>query len=111
MMSARPVMPLPQEGATISGGIAQQQRCPFRLGCPPLRDVDDPSLQRRQSDRVPPLTVPARNANSQLPGAEQVRGVENKVGSDPRGDTGGRNGDQPSRARFRYHFASFREPG
>jgi hypothetical protein len=26
--------------------------------------------------------VPARNTNSQLPGAEQLRGIEDKVGSD-----------------------------
>jgi len=27
------------------------------------------------------LGLPARNTNSQLPGAEQVRGIEDKVGS------------------------------
>ena len=92
MVSARPVSPLLQEGTTICRGNRS-------------------STVKQQGDRVPPLAVPARNTNSQLPGTEHVRGVEDKVGPDTRGGSAGRNGDQTSSARFRYHFASLRVPG
>jgi len=39
------------------------------------------------------LGVPARNTNSQLPGAEQLRGIEDKVGSGHLRRTGRRDGD------------------
>ena len=64
MLSARPVSPLLQEGTTTCWGNRSA------------------SPSKRQSDRVPLLAVPARNTNSQLPGTEQVRGIEDKVGSD-----------------------------
>jgi hypothetical protein len=68
---------VPDRGPLTWTSTPQAGRIPACAADPPLLGATPRSGSNRNW-----LGVPARNTNSQLPGAEQLRGIEDKVGSD-----------------------------